>query len=180
MFSLQDFSQQNPNEVHASKFNLTYIALHGNIGCMVNGAGLAMATMDLILFNGGMPANFLDVGGSATAETVKEAFKIILSDPKVFMFFLSEITILNLFLRTLLKLHVIFHTISTYFQVEAIFVNIFGGIMRCDIIAQGIITATKELSLKVPIVVRLQVIIRILIENHCMLLEILFYDMLVT
>ncbi|OAD59236.1 Succinyl-CoA ligase [ADP-forming] subunit beta, mitochondrial, partial [Eufriesea mexicana] len=122
LFSLQDFSQLNPNEVQASKFNLSYIALDGNIGCMVNGAGLAMATMDLIKLNSGMPANFLDVGGTATAETVKEAFKIIISDPKV----------------------------------EAIFVNIFGGIMRCDIIAQGITTASKELSLKVPIVVRLQ------------------------
>lgn len=112
----------NPNEVQAEKFNLNYIALDGNIGCMVNGAGLAMATMDIIKLYGGMPANFLDVGGTATAETVKEAFKIIVSDPKV----------------------------------EAILVNIFGGIMRCDIIAQGIITASKELNLMVPIVVRLQ------------------------
>ncbi|XP_003705949.1 succinate--CoA ligase [ADP-forming] subunit beta, mitochondrial [Megachile rotundata] len=122
LFALQDFSQMNPNEVQAEKFNLNYIALDGNIGCMVNGAGLAMATMDIIKLYGGMPANFLDVGGTATTETVKEAFKIIVSDPKV----------------------------------EAILVNIFGGIMRCDIIAEGIITASKELNLTVPIVVRLQ------------------------
>ncbi|XP_076759031.1 succinate--CoA ligase [ADP-forming] subunit beta, mitochondrial-like, partial [Xylocopa sonorina] len=122
LFSLRDWSQEDPNEVQAAKFNLNYIALTGNIGCMVNGAGLAMATMDLIKLHGGMPANFLDVGGTATAETVKEAFKIILSDPRV----------------------------------EAIFVNIFGGIMRCDIIAQGIISATKDLNVTVPIVVRLQ------------------------
>ncbi|KAG7200532.1 hypothetical protein KM043_001095 [Ampulex compressa] len=122
LFSLQDFSQQDPNEVQAAKFNLNYIALDGNIGCMVNGAGLAMATMDIIKLCGGMPANFLDVGGTATKETVTEAFKIISSDPKV----------------------------------EAILVNIFGGIMRCDIIAQGIISASKELKLNIPIVVRLQ------------------------
>ncbi|CAK9795561.1 Succinate--CoA ligase [ADP-forming] subunit beta, mitochondrial (Fragment) [Anthophora plagiata] len=122
LFTLQDLTQLDPNEVRAGKFNLNYIALDGNIGCMVNGAGLAMATMDLIKLNGGMPANFLDVGGTATADTVKEAFQIIVSDPKV----------------------------------EAILVNIFGGIMRCDIIAQGIITASKDLDLKVPIVVRLQ------------------------
>lgn len=122
LFALQDWSQQDPNEVTAAKHNLNYIALDGNIGCMVNGAGLAMATMDIIKLYGGMPANFLDVGGTATAETVKEAFKIISSDPKV----------------------------------QAILVNIFGGIMRCDIIAQGIITASKELNLSIPIVVRLQ------------------------
>ncbi|XP_033190830.1 succinate--CoA ligase [ADP-forming] subunit beta, mitochondrial-like isoform X1 [Bombus vosnesenskii] len=122
LFALQDFTQLDPNEVQASKFNLSYIALDGNIGCMVNGAGLAMATMDLIKYNGGMPANFLDVGGSATEEAVMEAFKIIISDPKV----------------------------------EAIFVNIFGGIMRCDIIAKGIINASKELQLNIPVVVRLQ------------------------
>ncbi|XP_017793522.1 PREDICTED: succinyl-CoA ligase [ADP-forming] subunit beta, mitochondrial-like [Habropoda laboriosa] len=122
LFALQDLTQLDPNEVRAAKFNLNYIALDGNIGCMVNGAGLAMATMDIIKLNGGMPANFLDVGGTATAETVKEAFQIIVSDQKV----------------------------------EAILVNIFGGIMRCDIIAQGIISASKDLSLKVPIVVRLQ------------------------
>lgn len=122
LFALQDWSQQDPNEVAAAKHNLNYVALDGNIGCMVNGAGLAMATMDIIKLYGGMPANFLDVGGTATAETVKEAFKIISSDPKV----------------------------------QAILVNIFGGIMRCDIIAQGIITASKELNLNIPIVVRLQ------------------------
>ena len=122
LFALQDESQMDPNELQAAKFNLNYISLDGNIGCMVNGAGLAMATMDLIKLYGGMPANFLDVGGTATAETVKEAFKIIISDPKV----------------------------------EAILVNIFGGIMRCDIIAQGIISASKDLNLTIPIVVRLQ------------------------
>lgn len=124
LFNLQDISQIDPSELHATKFNLNYIHLDGNIGCLVNGAGLAMATMDVIKMNGGFPANFLDVGGSATKEAVTEGFKIILSDPNV----------------------------------EAIFVNIFGGIMRCDIIAQGIIAASKELQIKVPIVVRLQVI----------------------
>ncbi|XP_006609156.1 succinate--CoA ligase [ADP-forming] subunit beta, mitochondrial isoform X2 [Apis dorsata] len=122
LFTLQDMSQVDPSEVHATKFNLNYIHLDGNIGCLVNGAGLAMATMDVIKMNGGFPANFLDVGGSADKEAVTEGFKIILSDPNV----------------------------------EAIFVNIFGGIMRCDIIAQGIIAASKELQIKVPIVVRLQ------------------------
>ncbi|XP_043528848.1 succinate--CoA ligase [ADP-forming] subunit beta, mitochondrial-like, partial [Frieseomelitta varia] len=122
LFALQDFTQIDPNEVQASKFYLNYIALDGNIGCLVNGAGLAMATMDLIQRNGGMPANFLDVSGNATAESVKEAFKIIVSDPKV----------------------------------EAIFINIFGGIIRCDIIAQGIIDISKEVKLNVPVVVRLQ------------------------
>ncbi|XP_076173660.1 succinate--CoA ligase [ADP-forming] subunit beta, mitochondrial-like isoform X2 [Ptiloglossa arizonensis] len=122
LFALQDLTQLNPNEVRAAKFQLNYIGLDGNIGCMVNGAGLAMATMDIIKLYGGMPANFLDVGGTATAETVKEAFQIIASDPKV----------------------------------EAIFVNIFGGIMRCDIIAQGIIAASKDLKMTIPIVVRLQ------------------------
>ncbi|XP_017889683.1 succinate--CoA ligase [ADP-forming] subunit beta, mitochondrial-like isoform X1 [Ceratina calcarata] len=122
LFSFRDLTQEDPNELQASKFNLNYIALSGNIGCLVNGAGLAMATMDMIQLYGGMPANFLDVGGSATKETVTEAFKIIISDPKV----------------------------------EAILVNIFGGIMRCDIIAEGIIAASKELKLTVPVVVRLQ------------------------
>lgn len=101
---------------------MNYIALDGNIGCLVNGAGLAMATMDIIKLHGGNPANFLDVGGGATAEQVTEAFRLISSDPKV----------------------------------QAILVNIFGGIMRCDIIAQGIISAAKTLELKIPIVVRLQ------------------------
>ncbi|XP_018320506.1 succinate--CoA ligase [ADP-forming] subunit beta, mitochondrial [Agrilus planipennis] len=122
LFALRDWSQEDEKEVQASKFDLNYIALDGSIGCMVNGAGLAMATMDIISLHGGSPANFLDVGGGATAHAVKEAFKIITSDPKV-------LTIL---------------------------VNIFGGIMRCDVIAEGIIAATKELSLKHPIVCRLQ------------------------
>lgn len=108
--------------MQAAKFDLNYIALDGNIGCMVNGAGLAMATLDIITLHGGSPANFLDVGGGATAQAVKEAFKIITADPNV-------------------------HTIL---------VNIFGGIMRCDVIAEGIIAAAKELSLKMPIVCRLQ------------------------
>merc|ERR1719312_667936 len=109
-------------EVAAAEFNLNYIALDGDIGCMVNGAGLAMATMDIIKLHGGSPANFLDVGGGATAHQVKEAFKIITGDPKV----------------------------------NALFVNIFGGIMRCDVIAEGIIAAARELNLATPIVVRLQ------------------------
>ncbi|KAK4880751.1 hypothetical protein RN001_008897 [Aquatica leii] len=122
LFALRDFSQEDKREVAAAKFDLNYIALDGSIGCMVNGAGLAMATCDIITLHGGSPANFLDVGGGATAEAVKEAFKIITTDPKV-------LTIL---------------------------VNIFGGIMRCDIIAEGIIAATKELKLKTPIICRLQ------------------------
>ncbi|KAF5276959.1 hypothetical protein FQR65_LT16123 [Abscondita terminalis] len=122
IFALRDYTQEDEREVAAAKYELNYIALLGNIGCMVNGAGLAMATCDIITLHGGSPANFLDVGGGATAEAVKEAFKIITSDPKV-------LTIL---------------------------VNIFGGIMRCDIIAEGIIAATKELKLKVPIICRLQ------------------------
>uniref|UniRef100_A0A6M2DGB9 Succinate--CoA ligase [ADP-forming] subunit beta, mitochondrial n=1 Tax=Xenopsylla cheopis TaxID=163159 RepID=A0A6M2DGB9_XENCH len=122
LFALRDWSQEDPKEVEASKFDLNYIALDGNIGCMVNGAGLAMATMDIIKLHGGDPANFLDVGGAATASTVKEAFKIITTDPKV----------------------------------SAILVNIFGGIMRCDVIAEGIIAAAKDLNMSIPIVVRLQ------------------------
>lgn len=123
LFSKRDFSQEDPKEVAAASFDLNYIALDGSIGCMVNGAGLAMATMDIIKLHGGDPANFLDVGGGATANAVKEAFKIITADPKV----------------------------------HVILVNIFGGIMRCDVIAEGIIAATKELSLTLPIIVRLQV-----------------------
>jgi succinyl-CoA synthetase beta subunit len=119
---MSDPTQIDPKEVAAKEADLNYIALAGNIGCMVNGAGLAMATMDLIKLHGGEPANFLDVGGGATAETVAKAFKIILSDPNV----------------------------------KAILVNIFGGIMRCDIIAEGIITAVKEVGVKVPVVVRLE------------------------
>lgn len=105
----------------AAKFDLNYITLDGRIGCLVNGAGLAMATMDIIKLHGGDPANFLDVGGGATAEAIKEAFKIITSDPKV----------------------------------HCILVNIFGGIMRCDVIAEGVIAASKDLNLKIPVVVRL-------------------------
>ncbi|EFN80454.1 Succinyl-CoA ligase [ADP-forming] subunit beta, mitochondrial [Harpegnathos saltator] len=122
LFAFKDTTQMDPNEVEAEKHNLNYITLDGNIGCLVNGAGLAMATMDIIKFYGGMPANFLDVGGTATIETVTEGFKIL----------------------------------SAGENVEAILVNIFGGIMRCDIIAQGIINAFKQLDLKTPVVVRLQ------------------------
>jgi len=122
VFDQRDWSQEDPREVEAANFNLNYIALDGDIGCMVNGAGLAMATMDIINLHGGSPANFLDVGGGATSQQVKEAFKIITSDPKV----------------------------------NAILVNIFGGIMRCDVIAEGIIAAARELNLTTPIVVRLQ------------------------
>jgi succinyl-CoA synthetase beta subunit len=117
-----DPSEENAAEIEAAKFDLNFIALDGNIGCLVNGAGLAMATMDIIKMHGGSPANFLDVGGAATLETVTEAFKIILSDEKV----------------------------------EGVLVNIFGGIMRCDIIAQAIVSAAKEVSFTVPLVVRLE------------------------
>ncbi|KHJ98214.1 succinate-CoA ligase, beta subunit [Oesophagostomum dentatum] len=123
LFALKDSKQEDPLEIRAAAANLNYIRLDGNIGCMVNGAGLAMATMDIIKLHGGEPANFLDVGGGATVEQVTEAFKIITADKK---------------------------------KVNAILVNIFGGIMRCDVIAQGIIQAAKELDLKIPIVVRLQ------------------------
>ncbi|KOY82663.1 ADP-forming succinate--CoA ligase subunit beta [Lysinibacillus sp. FSL H8-0500] len=119
---LRDFDEEDPKEIQASKYDLSYISLEGNIGCMVNGAGLAMATMDTISYYGGSPANFLDVGGGATAEKVTEAFKIILSDP----------------------------------HVKGIFVNIFGGIMKCNIIAEGVVTAAKEVGLAVPLVVRLE------------------------
>lgn len=118
----RDWSQDDAKEAEAHHAGLNYITLNGNIGCMVNGAGLAMATMDLIKLHGGAPANFLDVGGGATAETVAKAFKIILADSNV----------------------------------KAILVNIFGGIMRCDIIAEGIITAVKEVGIKIPVVVRLE------------------------
>jgi succinyl-CoA synthetase beta subunit len=120
--SLRDLGEEDPAEVLASRFDLSYVKLDGNIGCLVNGAGLAMATMDIIKLYGAEPANFLDVGGGATKEKVTEAFKIILSDP----------------------------------HVQGILVNIFGGIMRCDIIAEGIIAAARETSLKVPLVVRLE------------------------
>jgi len=119
---LRDLSEENPAEIEASKYDLAYIKLDGNIGCMVNGAGLAMATMDIIKLNGAEPANFLDVGGGASKEKVTAAFKIILSDPAV----------------------------------QGILVNIFGGIMRCDIIAEGIVAAAREVDLKVPLVVRLE------------------------
>ncbi len=118
----RDWSQEDSKEAVAHHAGLNYIALNGNIGCMVNGAGLAMATMDLIKLHGGAPANFLDVGGGATAETVAKAFKIILADSNV----------------------------------AAILVNIFGGIMRCDIIAEGIIAAVKEVGMKIPVIVRLE------------------------
>jgi succinyl-CoA synthetase beta subunit len=120
--ALRDESEEDPMEVEASKFDLAYIKLDGNIGCMVNGAGLAMATMDIIKLNGAFPANFCDVGGGASKEKVAAAFKIILSDPAV----------------------------------KGILVNIFGGIMRCDTIAEGIVAAAKEIDLKVPLVVRLE------------------------
>ena len=120
--AMHDTTQVDAKEVAAKEYDLNYIALSGNIGCMVNGAGLAMATMDLIKLHGGQPANFLDVGGGATATTVSKAFQIILSDHNV----------------------------------KAILVNIFGGIMRCDIIAEGIITAVKEVGVKVPVIVRLE------------------------
>lgn len=119
---LRDLDEEDPKEVEAGKHDLSYIALDGNIGCMVNGAGLAMATMDTIHYYDGKPANFLDVGGSATAQKVTEAFKIILSDANV----------------------------------KGIFVNIFGGIMKCDIIAEGIIQAANEIDIQVPLVVRLE------------------------
>ena len=120
--AMRDTAEEDPREVEASKHGLSYIGLDGNIACLVNGAGLAMATMDIIKFYGGEPANFLDVGGGATEEQVTEAFKILISDKKV----------------------------------KAILVNIFGGIMKCDIIAQGIINAAKTLKLSVPLVVRLE------------------------
>ncbi|WP_019416068.1 ADP-forming succinate--CoA ligase subunit beta [Paenisporosarcina sp. TG20] len=122
ILELRDYDEEDAKEIEASKYDLSYISLEGNIGCMVNGAGLAMATMDTISYYGGSPANFLDVGGGATAEKVTEAFKIILSDKNV----------------------------------KGIFVNIFGGIMKCDVIAEGVITAAKEVGLQVPLVVRLE------------------------
>lgn len=122
IMELRDLGEEDDKEIQASKFDLSYIALDGNIGCMVNGAGLAMATMDIIKHYGGDPANFLDVGGGATTEKVTEAFKIILSDEKV----------------------------------KGIFVNIFGGIMRCDVIANGVVEAAKQVGLQRPLVVRLE------------------------
>lgn len=122
IFAMRDTTQEDPREVAAGKVDLNYIGLDGEIGCMVNGAGLAMATMDIIKLSGGTPANFLDVGGNATEQQVVEAFKILTSDTRV----------------------------------KAILVNIFGGIMKCDVIAAGIVAAAKQVNLKVPLVVRLE------------------------
>jgi len=119
---LRDLSEEDPLEVEASKFSLNYIRLEGNIGCMVNGAGLAMATMDIIKLSGGQPANFLDVGGGANAEQIKNAFKILMSDTNV----------------------------------QAVLINIFGGILRCDVLAAGVIAAVKDLGVPVPIVIRMK------------------------
>jgi succinyl-CoA synthetase beta subunit len=119
---LRDLAEEDPLEIEASKFNLNYIHLDGNIGCMVNGAGLAMATMDIIKLAGGEPANFLDVGGGANAEQIRNAFKILMSDKNV----------------------------------KAVLINIFGGILRCDVLAQGVIAAVKELGVPVPIVIRME------------------------
>jgi succinyl-CoA synthetase beta subunit len=120
--ALRDLDEEDPAEIEASQFDLSYISLDGNIGCLVNGAGLAMATMDIIKLYGGSPANFLDVGGGATTEKVTEAFKLMLKNPKL----------------------------------QAILVNIFGGIMKCDVIATGIVEAAKVTKLTVPLVVRLE------------------------
>ena len=119
---LRDLGEEDPLEIEASKFSLNYIHLDGNIGCMVNGAGLAMATMDIIKLAGGEPANFLDVGGGANAEQIKNAFRILMSDKNV----------------------------------KAVLINIFGGILRCDVLAQGVIGAVKELGVPVPIVIRME------------------------
>jgi succinyl-CoA synthetase beta subunit len=119
---LRDLDEEDPHEIEASRHELNYVKLDGNIGCMVNGAGLAMATMDIIKLSGGEPANFLDVGGGATKERVTAAFKLLLADPKV----------------------------------EGVLVNIFGGIMRCDVIAEGIVAAAREVNIGVPLVVRLE------------------------
>ena len=122
LFALRDHSQEDPREVAAGKFDLNYIGLDGNIGCMVNGAGLAMATMDIISLHGASPANFLDVGGNASEQQVVEAFKILTADTKV----------------------------------KALLVNIFGGIMKCDVIASGIVNAAREVGIQVPLIVRLE------------------------
>ncbi|KAI7341738.1 Succinate--CoA ligase, partial [Hortaea werneckii] len=122
VFSWRDVSQEDADEVKAAKSGLNFIKLDGDIGCLVNGAGLAMATMDIIKLNGGQPANFLDVGGGATPEAIKEAFELITSDPKV----------------------------------TAIFVNIFGGIVRCDDIAKGLVNVVDQMNLRLPVVARLQ------------------------
>jgi succinyl-CoA synthetase beta subunit len=122
ILEMRDLTEEDPLEVEASKFDLNYIKLDGSIGCMVNGAGLAMATMDVIKLEGGEPANFLDVGGGATTERTKNAFRILLSDKNV----------------------------------KAVLINIFGGIVRCDVIAEGVIAAAKEIGVNLPVVVRLQ------------------------
>jgi succinyl-CoA synthetase beta subunit len=122
ILALRDLNEEDPREIEAGKYDLSYISLDGNIGCMVNGAGLAMATMDIIKLCGGEPANFLDVGGGATKERVSQAFKIILSDARV----------------------------------RGVLINIFGGIMRCDVLAQGVVDAARELSVNMPLVVRMQ------------------------
>jgi succinyl-CoA synthetase beta subunit len=122
VMALRDETEEDAKEIEASKYDLNYVTLDGNIGCMVNGAGLAMATMDIIKLYGAEPANFLDVGGGASKEKVQAAFKIILSDPAV----------------------------------KGILVNIFGGIMRCDIIAEGVVAAAREMAITVPLVVRLE------------------------
>jgi succinyl-CoA synthetase beta subunit len=119
---LRDLDEEDPLEVEASKYGLNYIKLDGNVACMVNGAGLAMATMDIIKYAGGSPANFLDVGGGASADQVKNAFRILLSDPAV----------------------------------KAVFINIFGGILRCDVLATGVVAAAKDLQVKIPVVVRME------------------------
>jgi succinyl-CoA synthetase beta subunit len=119
---LRDLDEEDPLEVEASKYGLNYIKLDGSVACMVNGAGLAMATMDIIKYAGGSPANFLDVGGGASADQVKNAFRILMSDPSV----------------------------------KAVFINIFGGILRCDVLATGVVAAAKDLKLKVPVVVRME------------------------
>ena len=122
ILELRDLNEEDPLEVEASTYKLNYIKLEGNVGCMVNGAGLAMSTMDIIKLSGGSPANFLDVGGGASAEQVKNAFKILVKDPSV----------------------------------KGVFINIFGGILRCDVLASGVVAAAKELNLKIPVVVRME------------------------
>jgi len=122
LLELRDLNEEDPLEVEASRFGLNYIKLDGNIACMVNGAGLAMATMDIIKYAGGQPANFLDVGGGANAEQIKNAFRILLSDPSV----------------------------------KAVLINIFGGILRCDTLANGVVSAARELGIKIPIVIRME------------------------
>mgnify|MGYP000595606639 CR=1 FL=1 len=122
LIELRDLNEEDPLEVEASEFNLNYIKLDGNVGCMVNGAGLAMATMDIIKYAGGNPANFLDVGGGASAEQIRNAFRILISDP----------------------------------HVKAVLINIFGGILRCDTLATGVVAAARELEIKIPIVVRME------------------------